>query len=298
MISFAKMCLFFLLFPAFSLHAMQQSAVASTPAMQAQPSNDERAKIVRCVRDIRFALKNPGFFMGPAHMQTAIMGNLITIREILSKYAISYPNEATTEWLEELTQKYAAQPKSLPRPSSQEIAPDIQQPPALLGMSEPNKTTIKRAIKNIESATSLVNDQERAAFVRTQIRLIEGTLNVWLVRYPQEKTMAWLADLKEQLGEKRSETVVDIAGLPKLAVLRALYFQTRGKSFTSRLALTDEELTRIIHDGLKIDYIADKALKVDLTADSFDCELYDRNNGGTGTAQEAITELRKSIKIS
>jgi hypothetical protein len=98
---------------------------------------------------------------------------------------------------------------------------------------------------------------------------------------------------------------IDIAGLDKASVLAALYNRARpqGMGF---LHYTTEPMTRdeaqaVIASGgthlsglsLHFDYLKGRVMKVDLSNDTFDPWLYDRDNGN-GAAFDVVSELRRA----
>lgn len=90
---------------------------------------------------------------------------------------------------------------------------------------------------------------------------------------------------------------VDIKGLPKGAVLAALFNAAAPQGGAKLWALPDEmsadEGRRIIDEyGTDFDYINGGPLKVDLGGDSFDAGLYDRDVGLEGTAEIVVGRLR------
>lgn len=112
----------------------------------------------------------------------------------------------------------------------------------------------------------------------------------------------------------RSEAV-NIEGLDKALVLAALYnrsapqgmgvLQARPGGFTvddARAAIAEGDDSKRIfgelagrrNKELYFDYLRGRPLKVDLTGDSFDPWGYDRDNGGEGSAQRIIDDLRAS----
>ena len=91
--------------------------------------------------------------------------------------------------------------------------------------------------------------------------------------------------------------IVDISGLDKAEVLLTLYnhshvqglgFLQAIDNYTIETARKDYELS----PDKYFDYHYGRVLKVDLSGDSFDSWLYDRDCG-EGAAQKAIDELRR-----
>lgn len=94
---------------------------------------------------------------------------------------------------------------------------------------------------------------------------------------------------------------IDIKGLDKAEVLLALYNHSKplgmgwlqelsmGKAYTIEDARKDLENSS---PDYYFDYLYGRVMKVDLSKDTFDGWLYDRDNG-EGKAQKVIDELRK-----
>lgn len=92
---------------------------------------------------------------------------------------------------------------------------------------------------------------------------------------------------------------IDITGLPKGAVLAALFNaaapQGRGMLLRQPEEMTAAEGQRIIDEyGTKFDYVNGRPLKVDLAGDSFDPRLYDRDVGMEGAAEVVLERIRKA----
>lgn len=107
------------------------------------------------------------------------------------------------------------------------------------------------------------------------------------------------------------EKTVDISGLDKAEVLQALYNNSRpmGMGFLQAKAgpMSTEEARKELEAGddsdrmfpsqrnpdrLYFDYLRGRPLKVDISGDSFRPWGYDRDNGGTGTAENIVARLR------
>jgi hypothetical protein len=93
-------------------------------------------------------------------------------------------------------------------------------------------------------------------------------------------------------------SAVSIKGLDKAAVLAALHNGTRSLGVGSLRDLgrdmTVAEARGMIESrggGLYFDYVAGRAIKVDLSGDEFDPGLYDRD-AGDGQAELVIAPLR------
>jgi hypothetical protein len=116
--------------------------------------------------------------------------------------------------------------------------------------------------------------------------------------FPDEET--YQKALASQTREYAAPTDdIDITGLDKTDVLIALYRPARkvGMGFLSG-DLTDDEIRSFVanYQGGRgefpyIDYLGGKPLKVDLTGDTFNGRLYDRDQG-VGAARRAVDGLR------
>lgn len=95
-----------------------------------------------------------------------------------------------------------------------------------------------------------------------------------------------------------NDDTIDIRGLDKAALLKALYDNARPQgmgllSFVPK-PMTAEEATATIAgagERLYFDYVGGRVMKVDLGKDDFSPRLYDRDNG-QGAAARVITQLR------
>lgn len=109
--------------------------------------------------------------------------------------------------------------------------------------------------------------------------------------------------------------MVNISGLDKAAVLAVLFNASApgGMGFLQAQfgpsVMTVEDAEQVIHNGgspdpgfprgnLSYDYLFGRPLKVNLENDEFDPWGFDRDNGGTGTAQRLIDELRSSGQVN
>ena len=99
---------------------------------------------------------------------------------------------------------------------------------------------------------------------------------------------------------------IDITGLPKHAVVAALWNAARAQSvFDHKSAMSESrarEVAAFMESKLpsdRLDWVDGRVLKVDLRYDSFDPVFYDRDNGGEGAAARAIERLRQyNYKVS
>ncbi len=98
---------------------------------------------------------------------------------------------------------------------------------------------------------------------------------------------------------------VDITGLPKYAVLAALWNAAHAHSVFDRKPCMSETRAREVADWLmqsklpgdRLDWLDSRSMKVDIRGDSFDATLYDRDNGGEGAAAKIISTLRHNMKV-
>jgi hypothetical protein len=96
---------------------------------------------------------------------------------------------------------------------------------------------------------------------------------------------------------KRRNKMIDIKGLDKAEVLKALYDHShvQGLGFLQAVpdgTVTVEHCRELLEKETYFDYLYGKVLKVDLRHDEFNEYLYDRDNG-IGAAQMAIDSIRK-----
>lgn len=107
--------------------------------------------------------------------------------------------------------------------------------------------------------------------------------------------------------------MVNISGLDKAAVLAVLFNASTpsGMGFLQAQhgpsVMTIEDAKKVIGNGggehgpltgLGFDYLFGRPLKVNLTKDEFDPWGFDRDNGGPGTAQRLIEELRNNGQVN
>lgn len=99
-----------------------------------------------------------------------------------------------------------------------------------------------------------------------------------------------------------NENTVDITGLDKADVLAALYNASRplGMGFLHYTpgGMPHEQAVALIGErepyGSYFDYVQGRVIKVNLSGDSFDPWLYDRDNG-YGAAERAIASVRAEM---
>lgn len=91
--------------------------------------------------------------------------------------------------------------------------------------------------------------------------------------------------------------MIDISGYDKADVLIVLYEHARvqGRGFLQATTepMSKEEANDLLEEQTDFDYLHGRVMKVDLSGNSFDPRLYDRDNGD-GTAQRAIDSLKES----
>lgn len=93
--------------------------------------------------------------------------------------------------------------------------------------------------------------------------------------------------------------MIDISNLDKARVLKALHdratSQGLGLLHYDPNGLSLEQCRDLLAQSAnkRFDYLQGRVLKIDLSSDTFDPTLYDRDNG-EGKAQEAINTLQES----
>ena len=98
-------------------------------------------------------------------------------------------------------------------------------------------------------------------------------------------------------GEGMHENEIEIGGLDKAELLKALYDNARAQGMgvlqMQAGGIKIEQAQMIIEkcgDNLYFDYLFGRVMKVDLSGDSMDTRLYDRDNG-QGSAKAIIDQL-------
>ena len=90
--------------------------------------------------------------------------------------------------------------------------------------------------------------------------------------------------------------MISLSGLDKAAVLAALYNASRvqGMGFLHYTpeTMTREEAETLLEQFTDFDYLHGRVMKIDLSEDTLDPCLYDRDNG-EGAAQGVIESLRR-----
>lgn len=98
---------------------------------------------------------------------------------------------------------------------------------------------------------------------------------------------------------------VDIKGLPKHAVIAALWNAAHAQSIFDRKHAMSETRARELATAVmasdkpfdRLDWVDSRVMKVDIRYDSFDPVLYDRDNGGEGAAARVIERLRQHNEV-
>jgi len=92
---------------------------------------------------------------------------------------------------------------------------------------------------------------------------------------------------------------ISLEGLDRGAVLAALYndYHPQGMGFLhfDPKPMTPAEGNKLLKNNTYFDYLQGRVMKVDLSNDTLDPWLYDRDNG-TGAAEAAIIALKKDSK--
>ena len=101
---------------------------------------------------------------------------------------------------------------------------------------------------------------------------------------------------------KRKSTRIDTKGIPKAAVLAALYNSAKKDGLgtvASKMSITVDQAEKVLKSVAPrhyVDFYSGRLIKVDLSnGDFFDSYLYDREYGA-GHAEEVIAQLRKQYK--
>ena len=89
--------------------------------------------------------------------------------------------------------------------------------------------------------------------------------------------------------------MIDISNISKGKVLAALYNNSKVQGFGAfhfdPKEMTESEANTLLKDCTYFDYLKGRVMKIDLSGDSFDPYLYDRDNGN-GKAERIVSSLR------
>ncbi len=92
----------------------------------------------------------------------------------------------------------------------------------------------------------------------------------------------------------KGQTMIDLKGVNKAKALAALYnaSQPLGMGFLQYdpTPMTEQEAGELLQQYTYFDYLKGRVMKVDLSGDSFDPWLYDRDNG-EGAAARALESI-------
>lgn len=101
--------------------------------------------------------------------------------------------------------------------------------------------------------------------------------------------------LIEGPDERKGKKMIDIKGLDKAKVLQALYdaAKVQGMGYLQYVPgpLSYTEAQEALSRSTYFDYFKGRVMKVDLSGDSFNPRLYDRDNG-QGMAKAAVNSIR------
>lgn len=118
------------------------------------------------------------------------------------------------------------------------------------------------------------------------------------------RTLAFARALKPKSRRKKVMTNIDLTHLDKAEVLAALFnaASPAGMGFLaatgSKGAMTVADARAMLAEQQCFDYIGGRSCKVDFRTNEFDPWLYDRDNGGEGTAERIIERLRKTGAVN
>ncbi len=89
---------------------------------------------------------------------------------------------------------------------------------------------------------------------------------------------------------------ISIEGIDKAALLAALYNNAAplglGWLHYQPEPMTTEQAQKLLEETQSFDYLHGRCLKISLSDDTLYTRLYDRDNGGDGTAARIIESLR------
>lgn len=88
--------------------------------------------------------------------------------------------------------------------------------------------------------------------------------------------------------------IINLQGKNKAKVLAALYNNSKplgmGFLYYNSSPMTEIEAEEILKNQTYFDYLKGRVMKVDLSGESFNSRLYDRDNG-EGSAEQALRNL-------
>lgn len=91
---------------------------------------------------------------------------------------------------------------------------------------------------------------------------------------------------------------ISLVGVSKAKVLAELYNNSTprgmGHLVSSPNDMTEEEAEKILSSQTNFDYLEGRVMKVNLSGDSFDPWLYDRDNG-QGLAAQIVQNIRDGV---
>jgi len=97
------------------------------------------------------------------------------------------------------------------------------------------------------------------------------------------------------------QSMIDISQFEKADVLAALYefAKPQGMGFLhyTPLSMSRTEAVELLANQTYFDYLHGRAMKVDLSGDTLNPRLYDRDNG-EGIARQAIDILRLALPLA
>lgn len=97
------------------------------------------------------------------------------------------------------------------------------------------------------------------------------------------------------------ERLINVTGLPKEAVIAALWNHAKPQSFFDirRSVMSETRARELVANPayLYFDWVDGRCIKAHLIGDHFSPYLYDRDNGGEGAARRVIEQLRKNLNL-
>ena len=91
--------------------------------------------------------------------------------------------------------------------------------------------------------------------------------------------------------------MISIKGIKKNKILAALYNNSKPLCCYSSKPMTEKEAEKILDESkdMNFDYLKGRVMKIDLSKDFLNPDLYDRDNGA-GAAQKVINTLTKDME--